>query len=345
MQLMDLIQSKYRIISVVGMAKNAGKTMTLNALIDEAMERNIRLGITSTGRDGEKQDIVTSTEKPLIYVAEGTLIATTEETFKCSEVRMEILEVTDFSTSMGRVVIAQAKNGGYVQIAGPNTNGEMKEVGQKLLFYGAQLVIVDGAIDRVASASPAVTEATILATGAVLSRDMNQVIERSIHQTRLFSLPRVEDEHIRQMISAMIEEKGYYLIDEEGYAVPLEIKTALNSGNIIGRAIEEKTKYVVIGGSLVSKTLKDIVVTTQKYRQVVFVVKDATKIFIDSRDYLYFEKIGIQIQVVDKIKAVAVTVNPYAPQGYYFNPEEFRHKMEQFLDPIPVFDVVLGGDA
>lgn len=343
MQLMDLIQSKYRIVSVVGMAKNAGKTMTLNTLIDEAMERNLCLGITSTGRDGEKQDLVTNTEKPLIYVAQGTLIATTEETFKWSEVRMEILEVTDFSTSMGRIVIAQAKNAGYVQIAGPNTNREMKEVAQKLLFYGAQLVIVDGAIDRVASASPAVTEATILATGAVLSRDMNQVIERSIHQTRLFSLPKIEDESLRKKLASMMEEKGYCMVDEAGNIKILEIKTALNSGAVIGSAMEENTRYVVIGGSLVSKTLKDIVAATQKYKQVIFVVKDATKIFIDTRDFLYFEKIGIQIQVIDKIEAVAVTVNPYAPQGYYFNPEEFRYKMEQFLNPIPVFDVVLDG--
>ncbi len=135
------------------------------------------------------------------------------------------------------------------------------------------------------------------------------------------------------------------MVDEAGNTKRLEIKTALNSGAVIGSVIEENTRYVVIGGSLVSKTLKDIIAATQRYKQVIFVVKDATKIFIDVRDFLYFEKIGIQIQVIDKIQAVAVTVNPYAPQGYYFNPEEFRYKMEQFLNPIPVFDVVLGGDA
>lgn len=342
---MDLVEKKYKIISVVGMAKNAGKTMTLNALIEEAVERNIRLGITSTGRDGEKQDLVTATEKPLIEVAAETLIATTEETFKFAEAKLEVLEVTDFYTSLGRIVIARARTSGYVEIAGPNTNEEMRLVAEKLLDYGAQLVIVDGAIDRRAAASPSVTEATILATGAVLSRDMDQVIERSLHQTRLFALPRVEDQEIRKLMTAMMGEKGYYLIDEQGGFQRLEIKTALNSGSYIGRALEEKTRYVVLPGSLVTKTLKDILSTTQRYKQVVFVVKDATKIFIDVKDFLYFEKMGVRIAVLDATLALAVTVNPYAPQGYYFNPQEFRDKMEQFLKPLPVFDVVLGGEG
>lgn len=344
MQLMDLIENKYRIISVVGMAKNAGKTMTLNTLIDEAMERGIRLGITSTGRDGEKQDIVTFTEKPLIYVDEGTLIATTEETIKRAEARLEILEVTDHRTAMGRIVIVQAKTPGHVQIAGPGTNKEMKEIADRLLVLGADLVIVDGAIDRVAAASPAVTEAALLATGAVLSRDMGQVVERTIHQTQIFSLPKLENLLVREIAEPIIQEKGFCLINHDYETKLLEIKTALGGGRIIGGAFQEDTQYVIIGGSLVSKTLKDIMECTNRYKQVVFVVKDATRIFIEPRDWMYFMKAGIKIQVMEEIHTLAVTINPYAPQGYFFQPQEFLGKMRQFLSPIPVFDVVLGGE-
>jgi len=68
MKLLNLIQKKYKTISLVGMAKNCGKTTALNQIIMEAMDENLVLGITSIGRDGEKQDIVTYTEKPLIYI-------------------------------------------------------------------------------------------------------------------------------------------------------------------------------------------------------------------------------------------------------------------------------------
>ncbi len=55
------LSSKYKTISIVGMAKNAGKTTALNYLIEEAMDEGVLLGVTSTGRDGETQDLVTGT--------------------------------------------------------------------------------------------------------------------------------------------------------------------------------------------------------------------------------------------------------------------------------------------
>ena len=73
-------------------------------------------------------------------------------------------------------------------------------------------------------------------------------------------------------------------------------------------------------------------------------VKDATRIFVLPKDWLYFVKAGIRIHVVEKIEPLAVTINPYAPQGYYFNPREFLERIQGFLYPIPVFDVVMGGE-
>ena len=62
------LSTKYKTLSIVGMAKNAGKTTAMNFLIEEAMDEGVALGITSIGRDGESQDLVTGTEKPKIYL-------------------------------------------------------------------------------------------------------------------------------------------------------------------------------------------------------------------------------------------------------------------------------------
>ena len=51
--LLEHIYNKYEIVSIVGMAKNSGKTVTLNHLIHEAIEEDVKLGIISTGRDGK----------------------------------------------------------------------------------------------------------------------------------------------------------------------------------------------------------------------------------------------------------------------------------------------------
>lgn len=343
MQVIDLIKEHdYKIISVVGMSKNAGKTVALNEIIDEAMEEDILLGITSIGRDGEKQDVVTCTEKPMIYINEGTFVATAENLFLCSEAKLEIMEITDFNTSMGKIIIARALTSGHVQIAGPCTNKDIRAVSEMMLGFGAKLVIVDGALDRVSSASPSITEATVLSTGAVLSRDMNKVIEQTIHRVKLFNLAPLEDPVLRELVSDIFANNRIATIDETLKVEELEIKTALNSGKAIGRALGETTKFVILPGSLVTKTAMDIITSTKHYKNVTFVVKDATKIFIDHRDWLYISKMGMNIVVVDVIKTLAVTINPYAPQGYFFDPELFKNKMAEYLEAVPVIDVMEG---
>ena len=46
MGLLSELSTRYKTISIVGMAKNAGKTTALNYLIEEAEDDSIRLGIT-----------------------------------------------------------------------------------------------------------------------------------------------------------------------------------------------------------------------------------------------------------------------------------------------------------
>lgn len=348
MNLLNLISDHHRIISVIGMAKNAGKTVALNELIAQASEHALRLGLTSIGRDGEKLDVVTSTDKPTIYVESGTLLATAEGLFDCSEARLELLEITEYGSPMGRIVIARTMGAGNIQLAGPCTNKGIRDVSERMLAYGARLVLVDGALDRVSSASPAIADAAILSTGAVLSRDMNKVIEQTVHRVHLFQLPAVQEPFIRKVSDELGYTPGVVLIEEHGHGmerIDLPLKTALNAGRRIADAMNSSTRYVIISGALVTKTLADIMQITRTYRQAVFVVRDATRIFIDHRDWLRFQKLGIAIQVADPIDILAVTVNPYAPTGYFFEPVRFLGQLREFLNPIPVFDVVHGGEA
>ena len=344
MQIIDLIKDKYKIISVIGMSKNAGKTVALNELLCEAAGKDMTIGLTSIGRDGEKQDIVTCTEKPLIYIMEGTYIATAETLFNCSEAKLEILEITDFTTSIGRIIIAKAISPGYVQIAGPCSNRDIRIVAEKMLSYGAELAIVDGALDRVSSASPTITEATILATGAVLSRDMNKVVEQTVHRVNLFHIEEERDDRIKAIAQTAFDEKKVTLIDDAFSSTTLPVKTALNAGKIIGDAIEESTHTVIIPGSFVTKTAMDITSMTKDYKNVNFVIQDATKVFIEHRDWLLLNKLGFNLKVMEPINILAVTINPYAPQGYYFDPTLFKERMGIYLNNVPIIDVMEGCD-
>jgi hypothetical protein len=342
MSILDLIRGNYRIVSVVGMAKNAGKTSALNDILYSAFDTGIRLGLTSIGRDGERTDVVTCTEKPMIYIERGTLIATAESLFHCSEAKLEVLEMTDYPSSLGRIVIARAVSSGNVEIGGPVTNLEIRAVSERMLEYGAELVLVDGALDRVSSASPAITDATILSTGAVLSRDMNKVIEQSIHRVHMLQIETVADPVVRILAEECLDERQIAVIDDAFNVRNVEARTALGAGIKIAEALDQHSRYVVIPGSLVTKTMRDLIAASGHFKNITLIVRDATKIFVDYRDWQLVKRAGLDVRVLEPIRVLAVTVNPYAPQGYYFDPKTFRRRLSEDLRPIPVFDVMEG---
>lgn len=341
MDLLDLFEDETKIISIVGMAKNAGKTVTMNHLLEVMGHRGMIAGLTSIGRDGERQDIVTKTDKPMIYVTKDTLVATAEMLFNLSEVKMAVLEVTEHHTAMGRVIIGRTLNDGFVQIGGPSTNLEIRTVSEKMLEHGADYVLVDGALDRTSSASPAITDACILSTGAVVSRDMTKTVEQTVYRASLFNLEAISEPFLNEAWQRAEQLRRPILIQRDGTETILhDVATALSAGRIIAGEISEETAHIVIPGALVTQTLLDVVQMTPYYKNIEWIIGDATKIFIEHKDWLYFMRIGIKIRVRHAIKLMAITVNPYAPAGYFYDSDVFREAIAGRLKDIPVIDVM-----
>jgi len=153
----------------------------------------------------------------------------------------------------------------------------------------------------------------------------------------------VKDKKARDIIEELIENGEAAIIDDQYKVNYLDIKTALNGGTIISQNITDNSKYVVLPGSLVKKTIDDIVSTTDKYKNVKFVVNDGTKIFIDVKDWLLYKRKGLNVEVLESVNVALVTLNPYSPEGYYFNQEEFLLKMKEHIRDILVVDVMYGG--
>lgn len=138
---------KYKRISIIGMEKNVGKTTLLNKLIAD-IGKTKKLGLTSIGRDGEDIDVVTNTDKPRIYVRKGSIIATGRDCLSKCDITKEILYVTNFTTPMGSIVLVRALSDGYVDIAGPSYNKQVKIIVELMEKFGSEISIVDGALGR-----------------------------------------------------------------------------------------------------------------------------------------------------------------------------------------------------
>ena len=88
-----------RTLSITGMAKNTGKTVTLNYLLEQLKTLNKAIAVTSIGIDGEKTDQVTQTEKPEIELYEGTLFVTSEYHYRQRMLLSEIVDLSEEGTS------------------------------------------------------------------------------------------------------------------------------------------------------------------------------------------------------------------------------------------------------
>lgn len=338
MQLIDLIYPQNKIVSIVGTSKNAGKTVTLNEIIRQADLKGIKIGLVSTGRDGERKDVLTETEKPPIYVRRGTILTTVEGVIKNDFTAIEILSVTDYNTPMGRVILGRARDDGYVEISGPHSAISTRRICDEMAALGAELVLIDGSLDRRASAAPYISDGTVLSTGAALARSMSMVIDKTMHIISTYSVPKVEEAEVLDIAYQALDMGKTAVVGRSGDVDYIDTLTTLRSGDIISEYLSEDTEYVILSGSATVDTVKDILLNKKSSFKIV--VKDPTRIFIPPKDFQVLQKLGMDMRVADNINIIAITVNPYSPEGYYFEPAEFLQKMRNAVPQIPVFDVM-----
>lgn len=342
MGLLSQLKQNYKTLSIVGMAKNAGKTTALNYLIEEAIDDGVVLGITSTGRDGESTDLVTGTDKPRVFLDTGTIVSVPVKLYDMADAGLEILRMTNYSTALGQIMICRVAESGYVQIAGPVNTRDHKTMCREMLDYGAEIILIDGAIDRKSIAAPDTSDAIILSTGAVLSRSIKKVVEETAHIVGLYQLPVLEDGNARDKILERLQQERITLIKGKEVKI-LDLKTGLLAGKYLDEAIDEETDCVYIPGALTNSVISDI--HPAKLKKVEFILKDPTKIFIDSMQWQQLRKKGFTVKVLENIKVAALTVNPYAPAGYSFEHAALLAAMRNAVEGIPVIDVKLGGEA
>ncbi len=332
--------SGYTSVSIIGMEKNSGKTTTLNYILKNLKGQKV-VGLTSIGRDGEDVDRVTKTHKPLIYVEKGTIVATAKDLLNKCDITKEILATTNISSPLGEIIIIRALSDGYVDVAGPSFNSATIKVRDLMLGFGCDLVLVDGALSRKGSAGTQVSKATILATGASFSPNINKVVEESSHAIKMLQLPKCQ-ENIRKLSKKILSNGKIGYIDCHNNIEILNLETSLNSYREIIDKVKPEYQYLVLGGAVSQGLIESIVQNRELFKNFTIVIEDGTKIFISPNVYDKLSKIPVDLRVLDSINLLYLTANPTSPFGYSFDSSKFCKLLESSTN-VDVIDVV-GGD-
>ena len=323
---------KHRSCSIVGMEKNTGKTECLNYILRHLPEE-VRVALTSIGIDGERQDQVTLTSKPEICLRPGMLFATSETHFRQKQLCAEILKISDESTSLGHVVIARALTSGKIMLSGPATAAGLRRWMREMQAWQADITLIDGALSRKSSASPAVSESMVLTTGAAYSADMQTLVQQTAFVVEMVHLP-LSEENERQLFEQ--EEGGIWMQDDDGNWQQLPVASSLQlRGFPWDAASRVRTHY--LSGAL-TDTLMELLQRETVLQGADLIVRDFTKIFISPLQYRLFVKRGRQIRVLQQTQLIAICVNPVAPSGYTLHSERLCTALAEAVQ-LPVYDL------
>lgn len=324
-----IMEKQPRCISIIGLAKNTGKTTTLNHLIAEAQDRRgLRLGITSTGWDGERFDSITGKPKPRIVLRRGTLAATTADCASRGDAEYRILEKTGLRTSLGDVILIEITKTGRLEIAGPTTLTELALVRNKLWEQGCDLLLFDGAIDRKAASSPRICDGIVLATGLNAGYSIENVCDTTAYWIDIYDLPlwsRSLEECDGGVCSVFTKEgtlKGTFSAFGEEKNLPLSDAGAVYVPGALFEGLAEKLLEV--------PDLKAII------------AEDPAAVFLNPSLKRRMEKKNKKLFVRKTSPVLAITANPVSSSGNSMESGRFLDIMAKICSPHPVWDIVAG---
>ena len=98
------------------------------------------------------------------------------------------------------------------------------------------------------------------------------------------------------------------------------------------------TTHVFIGGALSDHLLRQLLFSGAGLSEIKLVVSDASKILVSSDNYRKLRVKGCDIQVLDDVNLLAVTVNPFSVYGHSFDKDRFRERLSERIKA-PVFNV------
>lgn len=328
---------KHKSLSIVGLEKNTGKTVCFNYILRRLHELGVPCAVTSIGVDGEQTDIVFGSAKPEITLYEGMQFITSERHFRQRQLVAELLAVDPRRTSLGRLVTARVLCAGRILLSGAATTALLREQIEGFRRQGVPLTIVDGALSRLSLASPTVTDAMVLATGAAVSPSLTQLVSKTRFVCRLIALDEAEPQ-LRALLGPL--PNGLWAVSDDGLVHDLHISSVF----LLNKSNSDLYAYgtTLFAAGAVSDRLLKYLTAQRQIGSTRLIVRDFTKLFVTPEVFNDYRRHGGTLQVLQRSNLVAVCLNPTSPQGYTLNSAQACDTLSEALQ-LPVYDVMQTG--
>ena len=319
----------HRVITLVGNAKNAGKTTVLNAILRILSPEPV--AITSIGLDGELIDNVTALPKPRIFVRAGTFVATAADCLRSAEAAYEILADTGIRTPLGPVLIIRALSEGNVLVAGPSTIAGLDALVGDLRMRQTGKILIDGAFSRKSLVRSG--EACIFAVGAVKSPVLAEVVDSCRLSLLQFSLPRVS-----ASLPDFEDENALVVLSHDGKRLSLSADSTLGDPKKILDSLPEDAAHLFLPGSL-GPTFAREWIRRRKSPLPDLILRSPAHLVVPDPLLDQLFRMKTRIRVLHPVKMIGIAYNPFSPVSPVFPDAEFGDALRKITD-LPVFNVM-----
>lgn len=342
--LFDIVkENNSKTISFIGMAKNVGKTTALNILLKECFHNKFNVGIASIGRDGEDIDAITGMKKPKIWAARDTIIAAAKEAIIRSNISMEILEDTGFTSSLGQIYVVKVKRAGYAEIATTPSINKMKQIIKIMNRFGAELVLVDGALDRASSAAPEMTDSTILSTGASLHPNLETVVLKTTARVQQLTIPPLKkDKKLLSPVSInnILNASTSLIFGKDEEAVtPMDKISFDYEKQLLNFIKKQQIHAIYIKGAVVENLLNFFIANRRQLQNTPLIIDRGTNVLVDYRCWSKYLLAHGYIRTINPINLLGITCNPTSHRGESFPVELFVDELAKNNRGIMVVDL------
>ncbi|HEU0193510.1 MAG TPA: hypothetical protein VFQ71_04885 [Gaiellales bacterium] len=303
------VVSPHRVVTVVGLAKNAGKTTVINHLL-ERLEGPV--GLASLGLDGEARDQLTGLAKPRVRPPAGSLVATAEGLAG----KLPVAAGLPYRTAVGRVVLVEPEPGRPVIVSGPARLDELDGTVRALFAAGMRRVLLEGALGRLGPAAPERADAVVVAAGAAASRGPDDI-----------------DLALRLAVEALA-------LPVEGEAAGLRVEHAAGfEAELAGRIEAEQAALAEVAGAVTGPLLELLMRRGVRLR---LVAADATHVLARPQQIARARRAGIELAVRRPLPIVALTASPFHPEVELEAGRAYAAAVAAAAGRWPVYDVVSG---
>lgn len=312
----------YRIIALIGLAKNTGKTTTLNAI--RPLYKDQLIALTSIGLDGETLDAITRLPKPKVIAQPNEWIATAEACLKDKAYRL--IEKTNIQTALGNIYIVQFLKPTEVVLAGPSTNQEM----QKLVnFFPNKVtkIFIDGAFDKKTFSSIDAVEALILSTGATIGETTDLVVTKTIDAIELLTL-----EVLNKPFNASI------YLESDNEVITLKTKDFQAFKDALKKI---KPACVYIKGAVTNRYIEALLRINSP---LTLVMDDMSKWLVEDKYFKTLKKLDYKLKVLHQKPLLFITISPFKPHLKNMDVKALKHALKKHTS-YPVIDVLESEDA